>query len=129
MQRQDPRANQTGGNDDRSGRGLDQCGDEHAQNERLEGIVRHFFHGELQRAGRILFQRISHQPHAVQEHGKAAQKGDHIKYIHKEFPAFSLFILYQDALYHQNSVLPIAHRIFFNKKTDRGHNTLGLYGK
>ena len=89
-QRQDARADKAGGDDDHSRRGLNERCDKDAQKKRFERVVGHLFHGALERAGGVFFQRIPHQPHAVQEHGKAAEQGDHIKYIHKKASASSI---------------------------------------
>ena len=82
VQGQDARADEAGGDDDHGGGGLDERGDADAEQEGLEGVVRHLFHGELQRAGGVLLQRVSHQAHAVQKHGKPAEQGDAVKNVH-----------------------------------------------
>ena len=78
MKRQDPRAYQTGGDDDRRRGGLDQCRDDNTEQEGFYRIVGHLFHDKPHGGAGILFQGISHQAHAVEEQGKAAEERDHI---------------------------------------------------
>ena len=88
VQGEDARAHEAGGDDD-GGRGaLDEGGDQHAQDKGLQGVVRHLPHGRLQGAGGVLLQGVPHEAHAVQEHRKAAQQGDHVEYIHKKPRSF-----------------------------------------
>ena len=87
VQGDDARAHEAGGDDDGGGGGLDDGGDGQAQQKRLDGVVGHALHHPLEGAGGAFLQAVAHLPHAVEEHGEAAQELQYAENVHSSFPS------------------------------------------
>ena len=81
-QRQNARADQTGGQHDGRGRALDHRRDRKSEKETDKGVVRHFLHGALERVGRTFLQPVSHHLHTIEEQSQSSEEGYHVEYRH-----------------------------------------------
>ena len=82
MQRQNARADETGGQHDGRRGALNHRRDEQSQQKADDRIIRYLFHRLLQRGRRTLLQTVAHQTHSVEKQCQSAEEGNEVENCH-----------------------------------------------